>query len=86
MPIFQKTKDQGNRGDVRKIYVTRHFLETSGPRGHFFEKKPAFRYGLEECVYQISGLYLFSLYPKDPVQTNVFTSENRNILEWLLAH
>ena len=29
---------QGNRGDMRKIHVTRQFFEASGPRGHFFEK------------------------------------------------
>ena len=29
---------QGNRGYMRKIHVTRDFLEASGPQGHFFEK------------------------------------------------
>ena len=31
-------------------------------QGHFFEKtkKSVFRYGLGECVYQISGEYRFS--------------------------
>ena len=36
---------QGNRGDMRKIHVTRQFFEASGPQGHFFEKtkKQVFR-------------------------------------------
>ena len=33
-------RKQGNRGDMRKIDVTRNFFETSGPQGHFFEKRP----------------------------------------------
>ena len=28
---------EGNRGDMRKIHVTRQFLKDSGPQGHFFE-------------------------------------------------
>ena len=57
---------------MRKILVTRQFFEASGPQGNFFEKnkKSVFRYGLGECVYQISGLYLFSLWPKGAVQTH----------------
>ena len=46
---------------MRKIHVTRQFFEASGRQGPFFgkTKNPVFRYGLEECVYQISGLYRF---------------------------
>ena len=33
-----ETKKRGNRGDMRKIHVTRQFLATSGPHSHFFEK------------------------------------------------
>ena len=33
-----KNVKQGNRGDMRKIHVTRQFFEASGPQGHFFEK------------------------------------------------
>ena len=46
---------------MRKIHVPAVF-EASGPQDHFFKKnkKPIFRYGLGECVYQISGLYRFS--------------------------
>ena len=34
-----------DRGDMRKIHVTRQFFEASGSQGHFFEetKKPVFR-------------------------------------------
>ena len=35
-------------------------FDGTGPEGQFFWKKKKFRYGLEECVYQISGLYTFS--------------------------
>ena len=47
---------------MRKIHVTLQFFEAGGPQGHFFEKtkKPVLRYGLGECLYQISGLYHFS--------------------------
>ena len=50
---------QGNRGDMRKIDVTRQFFEASGPQGHLFEQheKPVFRYGQWEYVCQISSLY-----------------------------
>ena len=27
---------QGNRGDMRKIHVTRQFFEATGPQGNFF--------------------------------------------------
>ena len=33
-----KKKKQANRGDMRKIHVTRQFFEAVGPQGHFFEK------------------------------------------------
>ena len=47
-------------------------FKASGPPGNFFEKikKNVFRYGLGKCVYQISGLYLFSLWTKGAVQTH----------------
>ena len=50
-------RKQGNRGDLRKIHVTRQFFEASGRYGDFFEKnkKTLFKY-----VCQISGLYRFS--------------------------
>ena len=32
------TLQQGNRGDMRKIHVTRQFFKVSGPRDPFFEK------------------------------------------------
>ena len=49
---------------MRKIHVTRQFFEASAPQGNFFEKmekKNIFRYALGEYVYQMSGLYSFSL-------------------------
>ena len=46
---------------MRKIQVTLQFFEASGPQSNFFKKKIVFRYGLGECVYQISGRYRFSL-------------------------
>ena len=30
-------RKQGNRGDMRKIHVTRQFFEASSSQGHFFE-------------------------------------------------
>ena len=30
-------QEQGNRGDMRKIRVTRQFFEADGPQGHSFE-------------------------------------------------
>ena len=46
------TDKQDNRGDIRKIHVTRQFFRAKGPEGHFFEKrkKCVFRYGLGEIV------------------------------------
>ena len=51
--------------------MTRQFLRLAALRVTFFEKtkKKHFRYGLGECVYQISGLYRFSFsqeVPYDP--------------------
>ena len=42
--------------------MTWQFFRASDPEGHFFEKnnKNLFRYGLGECVNQITGLYRFS--------------------------
>ena len=43
----------------------------------FPKKKHVFRYGLGECVYQISGLYRFS-FGQDKTtewQTHIYTSE-----------
>ena len=36
--ILSKIILQGNRGDMRKIHVTRQFFEASGRYGDFFEK------------------------------------------------
>ena len=34
-----KNTKQGNRGDIKKFYITRQFFEASGPQDlHFFEK------------------------------------------------
>ena len=44
---------------MRKILVTRKFFKASGPQCHFFEKA-VFTYGLEEFLYQISGLFRLS--------------------------
>ena len=55
---------------MRKIHMTRQSFEASSPQGHFQKnKKHVFRYGLGECLYRISGLYLFSLWPKCAVET-----------------
>ena len=49
-------KKQGDRGDKRKIHVTRQSFDTGGCQGHFLEKNrtSVFRCGLRERVYQIS--------------------------------
>ena len=54
------------------------------------KKKTFSRYGLGECVSQISGLYRFSFGQEVPYkpknrQTNTHTRENRNILDRLPA-
>ena len=33
-----------DRGDMRKIHVTRQFFEASDPQGHFFRKKQKTRF------------------------------------------
>ena len=49
---------------MRKIHVTQQFLWD-----RFFQKKKhVFRYGLGECVYQISGLYRFSFGQDKPTE------------------
>ena len=50
---------QGNRGDMRKIYLTRQFFEAIDLQGDHFKKKNL-AYGLAVCVYQISGRYRLS--------------------------
>ena len=73
---------------MRKIHATQQFFENSCRHRDFFEKtkKPVCRYGLGECVYQISGLYSLAFGQEVPYKpTNTFTSENRNVLYWLLA-
>ena len=55
---------QANPADMWKIHVTPQFFEAStpSPQGHFLKKeKIIFRFGLEEWVYQISGLQCFSV-------------------------
>ena len=39
---MKKNMKQGNRGDMRKIHVTREFFETSGPHGDLIEKTKPF--------------------------------------------
>ena len=67
-------KKQGNWGEMQKIHMTWQFLEG------------VFRYGLGECMYQNSGLYRFSC-GQEPWhrQTDIYTSENKNIPCHLLA-
>ena len=36
--FLEKNMEQGNRGDIRRIHVTRQFFETSGRHGNFFQK------------------------------------------------
>ena len=36
--VKQTNKKQGNRGDMRKIHVTRQFLEASGRHGDLIKK------------------------------------------------
>jgi len=65
---------------MRKIHVTRQFFETSDPQGQFFEKtkKPIFRYGQGEYVYQISGMYHFSFGQEVPDKVT-----NPRIYKWI---
>ena len=67
---------------MRKIHMTQQFFEASSIQGHLFEKtKPVFRYGLGECLYQISDLYRFSFDQEVPYSpttnspTEIYTSE-----------
>ena len=36
--VYPIKEAQGNRGDMRKIQVTRQFFEASDPQGHFYDK------------------------------------------------
>ena len=65
---------------IQKTNVPRQFFEASGPRDRFSKKKPVFRYGLGECVYQISGLYRFrcgqnAWHRQTEKQGHIYTSE-----------
>ena len=57
----------GNRGDMQKYTRGGDFSRLTFSKKR---KKSDFRYGLGEHVYQISGLFLFSLWPKAAVQTD----------------
>ena len=81
---------QGNRGDMRKIYVTRQFFEASGPQGHFFEKNKITRFlekvnGSRCAKFQVC--IVFRLARRHDVNTHIhtYTSEISNILDRLLA-
>ena len=59
---IKTNKKQCNRRDVRKIQMTMHFFESSGPKFTFSQKKSVFRYGLGESVYQMLDLSCFSVF------------------------
>ena len=42
---------------MQKIHMTRQYLVLSGPPDNL---KNIFKYGLDECVHKIPGLYRFS--------------------------
>ena len=77
---------------MRKIYVTRQFFEASGPQDNFFEKtkNPFLDMVLgSECT-KFQVCIFFRCGQKTPYrqtyqQSHIFTSENRYILDRLLA-
>ena len=50
------TNKEGNRGDMRKIHVTRYICVASGPQSHFFEKtkKKVFTYSQFQYCFSFS--------------------------------
>ena len=57
---------QGNQGDIRKSTWHSSYNQIFEIR-----KKNVFWYGLGECVYQISGLYIFPLCQGGMTQTDI---------------
>ena len=68
-----------------KAYIMQQFFETSSSQGH----SKCFQKWSMECVYQISGLYVFRLVRGCDTGTNtptdIYTSKYKNILYGLLA-
>ena len=81
---------QGNRGDMWKIQVTRQFFRASDPHCHFFResKKTFFRIWFRGmCVpnFRAVSFPFGQEVPYKQIDRSIFTSENRNILDRLLA-
>ena len=81
-------KKQGNRGDMRKIHVTRQFFEASGRHGDLIEKtqNPFLDKvnGSMWAEFQVCIVWLGDV-TQIHTQINTSTSEIRNILDRLLA-
>ena len=86
-------RKQGNRGDLRKIHVTRQFFEASGRHNDLIEKtKNLFldKVNGSMCA-KFQVCIAFCLARRRDTNTyshthiNTYTSEIRNILDWLLA-
>ena len=70
---------KGNRGDKRKIQMTRQFFDASDPQGHFFNVCTKFQ------VWIFFRCGKKAPYEHIHQQSHIFTSENRNILDRLIA-
>ena len=66
---YWKNQQQSNRGDMRKIPVTRQFFEGSGPKGHFSKKKTFKISSRRVCVPNFRSVSFF-VWPGGPVQTD----------------
>ena len=80
-----KRKNRQLRRYAEKAVETAIF-EASGPYGFYFEKTKIQHLDMVKGVYQITGLYRFSFGQEVLYKpTDTFTSENKNILDRLLA-
>ena len=88
-PLMWLNLKQGNRRDMRQINVTRQFFEASGPRGDFFEKtKTPFldKVNGSMCTkFQACIVFHLVRWRDTHTWSDIYTSENRNILNRLPA-
>ena len=81
--------EQGNRGDMRKIHVTRQFFEASDSQDNIFEKtkKPFLDKVKGSMCAKFQVCIVFRLARKRDTHSQIhkYMSEFKNILDGLLA-
>ena len=86
---FENRLKQGNRGDIRKIHVTRQFFEASGRHGDLIEKKPFLDKVDGSMCAKFQVCIFFSLARRRDNKINKYihkyTSEFKYILNRLIA-